>query len=40
MKWKEKNIVKDNVVPSPYHEGVWGSGCVDLCFLDLATSWD
>jgi hypothetical protein len=21
------------------HEGVWGSGCIDLRFLDLGTSW-
>jgi hypothetical protein len=21
------------------HEGVWGSGCIDLHFLDLGTSW-
>jgi hypothetical protein len=21
------------------HEGVWGSGCIDPCFLDLSTSW-
>jgi hypothetical protein len=21
------------------HEGVWGSGCIDPCFLDLGTSW-
>jgi hypothetical protein len=22
-----------------YHEGVWGSGCIDPCFLDLSTNW-
>jgi hypothetical protein len=22
-----------------FHEGVWGSGCIDPCFLDLGTSW-
>jgi hypothetical protein len=22
-----------------HHEGVWGSGCIDLHFLDLSTSW-
>jgi hypothetical protein len=21
------------------HEGVWGSGCIDLRFLDLGTNW-
>jgi hypothetical protein len=21
------------------HEGIWGSGCIDPRFLDLATSW-
>jgi hypothetical protein len=22
-----------------YHEGIWGSGCIDQCFLHLSTSW-
>jgi hypothetical protein len=21
------------------HDDLWGSGCIDLCFLDLGTSW-
>jgi hypothetical protein len=21
------------------HKGIWGSGCIDPCFLDLGTSW-
>jgi hypothetical protein len=29
---------KGKVVPV-LNEGVWGSGCIDLQFLDLGTSW-
>jgi hypothetical protein len=30
---------KVQLAPVLRHEGVWGSGCIDPCFLDLGTSW-